>query len=40
VPKDAGGDRANVTPDVIDQQYDQRPQKEKMEQRREYLDDI
>jgi len=29
-----------MTPDVIDQHYDQRSQKEKMEQRRGYLDDI
>jgi hypothetical protein len=33
-------DRANVTSDVIDQHYDQRSQREKMEQRRGYLDDI
>ena len=40
VPETVVGDRANVTPDVIDQHYDQRSQKEKMEQRRRYLDDI
>ena len=40
VPETVVGDRANVTPDVIDQHYDQRSQKEKMEQRRKYLDDI
>nr|WP_309243305.1 site-specific integrase [Halorubrum yunnanense] len=40
VPETVVGDRANVTPDVIDQHYDQRSQKEKMEQRRGYLDDI
>ena len=40
VPETVVGDPANVTPDVIDQHYDQRSQKEKMEQRRGYLDDI
>jgi len=40
VPETVVGDRANVTSDVIDQHYDQRSQKEKMEQRRGYLDDI
>ena len=40
VPETVVSDRANVTPDVIDQHYDQRSQKEKMEQRRQYLDDI
>lgn len=40
VPATVVGDRANVTSDVIDQHYDQRSQKEKMEQRRGYLDDI
>ncbi|QHS17066.1 site-specific integrase [haloarchaeon 3A1-DGR] len=40
VPETVVSDRANVTPDIIDQHYDQRSQKEKMEQRRQYLDDI
>ncbi|PHQ47765.1 integrase [Halorubrum sp. C3] len=40
VPETVVSDRANVTSDVIDQHYDQRSQKEKMEQRREYLDDV
>ena len=40
VPENVVSDRANVTPDVIDQHYDQRSQKEKMEQRRGYLDKI
>ena len=40
VPETVVCDRANVTSDVIDQHYDQRSQKEKMEQRRGYLDDI
>lgn len=40
VPETVVCDRANVTSDVIDQHYDQRSQKEKMEQRRGYLDEI
>lgn len=40
VPETVVSDRANVTPEVIAQHYDQRSQKEKMEQRRSYLDDI
>jgi integrase len=40
VPETVVSDRANVTPDVIDQHYDQRSQREKMEQRREYLKNI
>jgi integrase len=40
VPETAVSDRANVTTDVIDQHYDQRSEKEKMEQRREYLDKL
>ena len=40
VPETAVSDRANVTRDVIDQHYDQRSQKEKMEQRRQYLDKL
>ena len=40
VPETAVSDRANVTKDVIDQHYDQRSQKEKMEQRRRYLDKV
>jgi hypothetical protein len=40
VPETVVGDRANVIPDVIDQHYDQGSQKEKMEQRRRYLDRV
>ena len=40
VPETAVGDRANVSPEVLEKHYDQRSKKEKMEQRREYLDDI
>lgn len=38
VPETAVSDRANVSAEVIDQHYDQRTRKEKMEQRRQYLD--
>lgn len=37
VPEQAVCARANVSPDVIDQQYDRRTEREKMEQRRQYL---
>ena len=40
VPETVVGDQANVTSEVIDKHYDQRSQKEKMEQRRGYLDSI
>jgi len=40
VPKDVVGDRANVTAGVLDEHYDRRSQREKMEQRRGYLDNI
>ena len=40
VPETAVGDRANVSKDVLEQHYDQRSEKEKMEQRRQYIDDI
>ena len=37
-PMNAVGDRANVSEQVLEMHYDQRSEKEKMEQRREYLD--
>jgi site-specific recombinase XerD len=39
-PMKAVGDRANVSEQVLEMHYDQRTEKEKMEQRREYLDDL
>ncbi|WP_254767776.1 tyrosine-type recombinase/integrase [Salinilacihabitans rarus] len=39
-PTRAVGDRANVSPDVLEAHYDQRSAQEKMEQRRRYLDNI
>ena len=36
----AVGDRANVSEQVLEKHYDQRSAKEKMEQRREYLDSL
>jgi site-specific recombinase XerD len=38
VPEKVISDRANVSPEVIDQHYDRRTKREKMEQRREFLD--
>ena len=40
VPETAVGDRANVSQDVLEQHYDQRSEREKMEQRRQYSDNI
>lgn len=40
VPETAVSWRVNVSPDVIEQHYDQRSEKEKMEQRRQYLKKI
>lgn len=40
VPETAVGDRANVSQDVLEQHYDQRSEREKMEQRRKHLDEI
>ena len=40
VPATTVSQRADVDPDVIEQHYDQRSEKEKMEQRRQYLDKI
>ncbi|SDG40383.1 tyrosine-type recombinase/integrase [Halorientalis regularis] len=39
IPEKVISDRANVSPEVIDQHYDRRTQREKMEQRREFLGD-
>ncbi|MFC7213725.1 tyrosine-type recombinase/integrase [Saliphagus sp. GCM10025334] len=40
VPETAVSQRANVSPDVLEQHYDQRTKREKMEQRRQYLSNI
>lgn len=40
VPEPAVSERANVSPEIIKQHYDQRSEREKMEQRRQYLDKI
>lgn len=39
-PMRAVGDRANVSEQVLEMHYDQRTEKEKMEQRRDYLDQL
>lgn len=40
MPENATSDRANVSKMVLEQHYDRRTEREKMEQRREYLDDL
>jgi hypothetical protein len=40
IPETAVGDRANVSQRVLEMHYDQRTEKEKMEQRREHLGNI
>jgi len=40
MPENATADRANVSQAVLDQHYDRRTKREKMEQRREYLDNL
>ncbi|WP_115864986.1 tyrosine-type recombinase/integrase [Halorussus litoreus] len=40
MPEKVVSDRANVSPAVIEQHYDRRSEREKMEQRRDYLDDL
>jgi hypothetical protein len=40
MPENAVSDRANVSRAVLDQHYDRRTKREKMEQRRDYVDDL
>jgi hypothetical protein len=40
VPVEIVGDRMNVSRDVLDEHYDQRPEEVKLEQRRGYLDNV
>jgi hypothetical protein len=40
IPETAVSDRANVSSEVLEKHYDRRNKKEKMEQRRKYLDNI
>lgn len=39
-PDKVVSDRANVSPEVIEQHYDRRSEREKMQQRREHLDGL
>jgi len=40
VPSRVVGDRANVSQSILEKHYDRRTQKEKMEQRRGFLDNL
>jgi hypothetical protein len=39
IPEQVVSDRSNVSPDVLDQHYDRRSERERMEVRREFLEE-
>jgi len=40
VPEEVVSDRSNATPDVLEQHYDERSERERAERRRDFLDDV